>query len=354
MNYGNKNTGFTLIEVIVSVVLFVVIISIFSVALHTLKLNRTNRFLSEAQKIGFEEMEAVMNTPFEILPATSTCTTGSPCPFFSVRYNFPSSATSIWSIQNDTGGLLNSYKFTNSSASRLDNNVNGLAFLSSTSSVYSGDFTIESKIRIDSTSTSTTGAGLVFNYQDQKNYYRAYYENLSTSVLRLEKIVSGTLTSILTFSSSSFANNASHTLRVITNGQSIKVYLDDMVIPKIDTTDNSITDGGIGFLSINTASSGETTLYFDDAQIMNVFNCSTTPITNCDKTWNFESAINSQPSGLVRFGLYDLPSGKGELILEDSGDANLKKITINVKWLDSIEKTLTLYHFVSKYGINFK
>ncbi len=348
--------GFTLMEVVIALFLTVVIAGIFSVSLSTLRLNRANKFLLEAQKIGMEEMEIITETPFEILPATSTCTTSSPCSFFGVHYNFPSSATSVWSIQDDTvsGGLGKSYNFNSSLASRLDNNINGLAFLSGTTSMYSGDFTVEGKIRIDAASAASTSAGFVFHYKDQKNYYRVYYKNLSASTLILEKIVDGTLTSLATNSLASFANNAAHTLQIITNGSSIKIYLDDLVTPKINTTDNSLTEGGIGLLSINTAASGQTGIYFDNVKIINVVNCPTTPITNCDKTWNFESTVNSQPNDLIRFGLYDLPSGQGELIIEDSGGVDLKKITVKVKWLDSVEKTLTLYHLLSKYGINFK
>jgi hypothetical protein len=84
-------------------------------------------------------------------------------------------------------------------------------------------------------------AGLVFRYADVNNYYDAILDTAGT--LSLRKIVNGAVTVLQTETVT--ANLlTTYELKVITNGTSIKVYLDTTLI--IDTTDATFATGQVG------------------------------------------------------------------------------------------------------------
>jgi hypothetical protein len=107
------------------------------------------------------------------------------------------------------------------------------------------DFTYEATISIQNDATE---AGVLFRVSNPANgadNFKGYYAGISTS----GKIILGksdNAWSALSIKDESIKKSTPYHLRVVVRGSDIKVYLEDMITPKVNATDNTFSSGAIG------------------------------------------------------------------------------------------------------------
>ena len=84
--------------------------------------------------------------------------------------------------------------------------------------------------------------GTVFRYVDTNNYYSAVLDS-TNDVIKLQKKQSGSITDLVS-QPATIDQNTTYQLKTITQGNSIKIYLNDVL--KIDATDSTFSSGKIG------------------------------------------------------------------------------------------------------------
>jgi len=312
--------GATLIELLVAIFFILVIIIVFTISFRSINLNEEIKMKSAAHFLALGEIETIRKIPFIKLTNRNNAN------FMGVAYNL---GTAEVRADNSAPSLPQVYKLLPSSLSQ--NNITSLAIIPG--NAYQ-DFTFETMIKVLDVSPLNWQAGFVFRFEDIDNYY---YFLFDSSSIKLGKIVNATPSTLYT-SSQTFNLNTWYKLKVITNGTSISLYLNDELLSNI--IDESLSKGVIGLVGLNSAQ-----ISFDD----------TTIITSSTNTWNFDNDIEGgTASGWERFGLNNLPNGQGKLTIEDyNGHTTLKKITVEVSWVEKQKtKSVKLITLIGQYGLN--
>jgi hypothetical protein len=295
--------GFGLIQALLAVALVSGAIFVFATLFNILRLNKTGSLYTAAYKIAQEQMETAQTLPLASL------TNRTNADFFNVIYNRGAAgAASDASAPSAPNALRLS-----SSTSTLN-----LALLP-----FSGiaDFTFEASVKATGAPQKT---GLLFRAQDTNNYYFFY---IKSDKIALEKKVGGSASALYeTFQT--FNADTWYKLKVIAAGNAISLYLNDIKIQ--DITDASFSLGSFALANLNTPSDFDNVLFIYGGET---------------HQWNFDNLSAGEiPSDWRRFGLYDLPGGRGTLtISEPYGTTDIKKIDVSVFWIEKGQnKSITI------------
>jgi len=188
------------------------------------------------------------------------------------------------------------------------------------------DFTLTAKLKVNSGSTSSWKAGLLFRTRDVNNGYRAY---LTADSLVLERIYGGTVTTLYS-DARSISEDSWQTLTIGATGSAIEVSLNGTLV----TTQNDTTFSvGKAALAVWEGAS----VNFDDVSIGG-------------DSWNFDDvAVGDLHDDWLRFGLGDLPNGTGTLTISSPyNDTSLKRYTVTISWSDRSGSTRTISHSTEK------
>ena len=180
------------------------------------------------------------------------------------------------------------------------------------------DLTFEGKFKVFPNPPASWQIGVFLRYQDDDNYYFAYF---TSSNLIIEKKLDG-ITATLNSKVMVFSANTWYSLKTIMTGSNIDVYINDTLqLSAVDATD-IFSKGRLGHVGVDGPTIGT-----DDVSV----------ITESTQSWNFDAdPAGEMPKGWVRFGLSALPSGQTKLTIEDAqtGFSDIKKITARVQWQD--------------------
>ncbi|MEK7211766.1 MAG: hypothetical protein AAB731_03970 [Patescibacteria group bacterium] len=302
-NFTSNNRGITFIEIIVSLGILLALILILATTLNTVKLNRDLGSRTQAMRLAAEELEIVRNLP------TAAITNRANSDFVGVFYN-----QGGWTVAADaTAPSAPNVLTLNSAITAAATNLSGALIFPGDGGFANGDF--EARIKILNPAPTSTMAGLIFRARDAKNFYRLTMEN---SVLRLEKIVNGNATTLLS-PSQTFLTDTWYKVKISGEAATLSIALNDILLGT--TTDSAFSSGKIGIFTAN-----GTKISIDGISILGAI------------LWNFDAdPAGDLPSGLKRFGLFDLPGGEGELTIENfqAGVDTLKKITVRITWVQN-------------------
>lgn len=297
---GGCEPGFSMIEVIVSLFVIVMVLSIFSASVVTLSANQSNQNKNFAYGFAEAELAALNDYPFDSLTER---TDGD---FVGLAYNLGSQK-----IVGDPGAQSPSQVHSVVPASvMVGGNISSIALLPEG---YYTDFTFSGYLKILSSSPADWQAGIIFRHDDINNYY---FWSITGSSMKLVKVLSGT-PSVLWSASQTFNTETWYKLKVVTLGTSLKVYLNDVL--KIDQSDSSFGSGYIGFLGQNSSY-----YYLDSLHLES-------SVKNGD--WFFDAEIvDSFPAGFLKITPSGLAGLRGKLTIENYGGTDIKKITAKVAW----------------------
>lgn len=278
--------------------------AIFGAVLNVMRLNKTGGYAAAAYRLAEEEMDILRNRPLASL-STQTSST-----LVGVLYN-----NGKYGAVSDGAAV--------SAPQVLQNNAETSSPLGIVALPYGNlaDFTFEASLKTTSTERA---AGLLFRAQDLDNYYFFYLEN---NQIVLDKRAAG-ITSTLYTAGQTFLPATWYKLKIIAAGSNLSLYLNDNLLTAI--SDNSISSG----FSVLANQSG--TVSYDNVTLIHDL---------LAETWNFdETAPSELPNDWLRFGVNDLPEGRGLLsISEPYGVSTIKKIDVSVSWKEKGQtKTITL------------
>lgn len=289
-----------MIEIVVSLFVIIMVLSIFSASLVVLNANQSNQNKNLAYGFAEAELVALSHYPFDSLTER---TDGD---FVGLAYNLGQQK-----IINDAAAQSPAQVQSVSPASiTVGNNISSVVLLPES---YYGDFTWSGYLKTLSSSASDWQAGIIFRYQDIANYY---YFSISGSTIRLTKVLSGT-PSVLWSQGQTFNFDTWYKLKVVAAGTSLKVYLNDVL--KIDQSDSSFASGYLGFLGQNSAY-----YYLDSLHLES-------SVKNGDWSFDAESA-DAFPAGFVKISPSGLTGLRGKLTIENYAGTDIKKITAKVSW----------------------
>jgi len=291
----NKHrSGFGLIQALLAVALVSGAIFVFATLLNVLRMNKTGSLYTAAYKIAQEQIESLRGIPVSAL-ATRT-----DADFLNVIYN-----------QGTAGAVNDGF---------APSGPNALFLSSSTSTLnltllpYDGvaDFTFEASIK---TTSAPQKIGLLFRARDINNYYFFY---IKSDRIALEKKVNGTA-SALYEAFQTFNAGVWYKLKVVAAGNALSIYLNDTKIQ--DLADSSFSSGSFALANFDTPGN------FDNVSFV---------YSEENRQWNFDDlSVGKMPAEWQRFGISDLPNGRGLLtISEPYGSADIKKIDATVLWTE--------------------
>jgi hypothetical protein len=300
-----KSSGVTFIEIVVSIGIVLVLVLILATSLNTVKLARTVGYQSQAYRIASEELETIKNL------SAGELTNRTNSDFINVFYNQGS-----WIASADATAPSSPNVLTLSTTSPVASTALSAALVLPGDGGY-GDFDLDSRIKILAPAPTSTKSGLIFRAKDAQNYYRLALEN---SALRMEKVQNGMVTSLWS-SVQTFASSTWYQVKVTATGANFDIYLAGTKLTTV--TDTNFSSGKIGFFTAN-----NTKISVDDVAVT---------AGGMTTNWNFDtSPAGTTPKDLVRFGLYDLPSGTAYLTIANQivGVDTLKKITVRITWIE--------------------
>ena len=136
-----------------------------------------------------------------------------------------------------------------------------------------GDFTFECLAKSADAAIGSTfpDLGIVFGYQDDKNFYFAMFNGQATET-SIDRYVNGVRTRLVMYNNPTFSDGNYHSLRVEREGTIIKTYFDGTLILTAD--DGTFRSGKIGVGSFNDSG------YFDDITISTCESPVIAPLTN--------------------------------------------------------------------------
>lgn len=305
-NFISNNRGITFIEILVSVGIMIVLISILATSLNTIKFNRSIGYQAEAYRLASEELEIVRNLP------SASLTNRTNANFTNVFYNQGSWAVTATGTAPSTPNILVLSTSSPAAATGLS-----AALILPGNGDY-GDLDFETRIKINTPVPASFESGLIVRAEDAQNYYRL---SLTNNALKFKKIQNGVTTDLWS-SVQTFNTNTWYKVKVSASGANFDIYLANV---KLGTAvDTSFTSGKIGFFAAN-----NTKISLDSA------NATVGGVTTM---WNFDAnAVGGMPAALARFGLYDLSGAQGYLTIENfiAGIDTLKKITIRLTWVEN-------------------
>jgi hypothetical protein len=186
----------------------------------------------------------------DVAPGGSGSPTSSPTPT-------PSTSTTI--ISDDCSNISNFTKISGGTWA----SSNGQCVLTGAASVSSGignllvhntaitgDFTLTANGSAPSTSSSWDDFAIIFNYQNSTNYYYAHFsESNSTTANGIFRVLDGTHSQLVDFTTMTTAGTTLHTIKVERVGSSIKVYRGSTLMGQ--ATDSNFTGGKVGLGTTN-------------------------------------------------------------------------------------------------------
>lgn len=292
MNSSPK--GFGLIQTLLAVALVSGAIFVFATLANILRLNKAGSLYTAAYKIAQEQMETIQTLRLaDLTPRTDS-------DFFNVIYNSGEAGATSDAAAPSAPNVLR----LSSSTSTVD-----LALLP-----FSGisDFIFEASVKTPGAAQKT---GLLFRAEDADNYY---FFHIKSDRIALEKKTNGTETALYeTFQT--FNADVWYKLKVVAAGNTISLYLNDTKIQ--DISDASFSSGSFALANLDTPSDFDNVLFTYGGE-------------TCQ--WNFDNLAQGEiPSDWRRFGLGDLPSGRGTItISEPYGTTDIKKIDVSVFWIE--------------------
>ncbi len=300
--------GFTLTETIITIGLVAVMLAIYSITLTSTVFLRRSQYNTLAANYIQEELDTLRTLPFtELL----TRTDGN---FLGVGFQ-----RGKWSVQDITDDGQAKRLVMGTAAAAIGDET-GLVILPGN---YRTDFTLTAKVKVDSSSPSGWGAGLVFHYRDPENYYRFRYAAGGNA---LDKVYHGTVTTL--WSNSSVCGTAVpggscwdwQTLEVAASGTSFTLKRNGSTLTTV--IDPTFGTGDLGVQSRNGA-----LIYVDDVSVTE----------GSTASWDFEAeTAGAFPADWLRLSCYDLPGGSCLLTIQDYlSEAALKQVTATVRWSDS-------------------
>ena len=294
----SKQSGLSLVEIIVTIGLTGIIILIIGSATVLIAIDRGTKYRSWGTALALEELEMVSSQPFANLTNRTNAI------FSWVPYNY-----GVWQVATVSGApsAPNALELKNGSV--LASSVSGLALMPISQAT---SITAQTSVKVSSDSPSFWSAGLAFGIVDQSNYYRL---RISSANLLLEKISNGTESTLYNLSQV-FSTNTWYTIKVVTTSTTIETWMNGLLK---NTYTGTISGGEVGLVGLNGVHA-----YFDDATVT----------TSGTTSWNFDSeTIGAPPQSWNRFGLYDFSGAAGKLTIADyGGDTNIKQITVRVEW----------------------
>ena len=300
-----KPRGITLIEILISLGILLIIILILATTINTMRLGRKIGFEEQAYRVASEELEIVQNLPASDLIDTING---------NLKNTFYNQGG--WKVINDaTAPSSNNVLALDVTRSIAETGLSGALILPGNGD-YS-DFSFEAQIKLTTSISTSTLAGMIIRAKDAQNYYRLSIKN---NLLSLEKIQNGA-TTILWSASQTFTANTWYKLKATSSGANLTLFLNDTQVGS--ASDNAFAQGKLGFFSGN-----GTKISIDNADI-------TGTLAN---SWNFDAdAVGALPSAFARFGLFDLPEGHGYLTIANTfpNISTLKTIIVRVTWLES-------------------
>jgi len=294
------NAGVSIIEAIVSIFIIGLILSIFSSSLISFGVNQSNKNKALAYNFAEAELEDLKNYPFDSLTERTDAA------FVGLAYNFGQQK-----IVSDAGALSPPQVQSVAPApSMIGGNVSSIALLPED---YYTDFTFSAYFKILSSSAADWQTGIVFRYQDIENYY---YFSITQNTLKLEKTAAGVTTTLYS-GSQTFVFGTWYNLKVAAAGNSLKVYLNDIL--KTEQSDGTFASGCLGAVGKNSVY-----YYLDNFHLESAVQ---------NKDWFFDAGtVNAFPEGFLKLNPTDLPGTSGKLTIENYGSAEIKKIIIKVVW----------------------
>ncbi len=298
--FRGEEKGNSLIEIVVSLFIIIMVLSIFSSSIVVLRANQGNQNKNLAYGFAEAELAALNNYPFDSLTER---TDGD---FIGLAYNLGQQK-----ITSDPGAQSSpNVQSVAPSSITVNGNISSIVLLPES---YYADFTFSGYLKILSSSASDWQAGIIFRYQDIGNYY---YWSVTGNTIKLIKVLSG-VPSVL-WSQSQISNlDTWYKLKVVAAGTSLKVYFNDIL--KVDQSDGSIVSGYLGFMGQNSAY-----YYLDNLHLES-------SVKNGD--WYFDTEeIDSFPAGFLAISPSGLAGLRGKLTIENYGGTDIKKITAKVSW----------------------
>lgn len=309
--------GDSLIEVVVSLFIIMLVLSIFSASLVSFGVNKSNQNRNLAY--GFAEAELVALSDYQF----DSLTVRTDGDFIGLAYNIGRQK-----IASDAGAVSpTQVQSVIPASTAVGGSVTSAALLPES---YYKDFTLSSYFKVLPSSDPNWRAGIIFRYQDIENYY---YWNFTSSSMQLTKVYAGAPT-VLWTQSQTFSPGTWYKLKVVTLGTSLKVYLNDIL--KIDQADSSFSEGYIGSMGWNS-----TYYYLDSLHLES-------SVKNSDWTFDAEM-VDAFPAGFLKISPAEITGLAGKLTVENYAGSDIKKVTAKVTWQEKgSSKEIRLSTLVSR------
>ncbi len=318
---SKKTHAFGLFESVIAIGIVGLFIVLFGSSFTFISFEQYIRDRARAMELAQQEVEAIRNSSF------SKLSTWTDTHFLGVAFN-----KGLWAVQNSGSAVSSPNVYTLGKPSPVASGVTGIAI------VPGGDytnFTFETSIKALADSQAGFGTGVVFRYIDHRNYYKAWF---TASTLVFSKVVDGVEAVLYTENPRTFNTDQWYKLKVVTNGSSIELWVDD--VQRTTQVDLSFAKGKLALLGLDSA----------HPQFDNV-----TVTTTSSTTWNLDAdTVNIVANGWERFGIQDLPGGNDVLIVQDAvgGFTDLKKVTARVEWQQrSQTRSIELITYVHEHNV---
>lgn len=296
--------GLTTVEVIVSIFIFGLILTMLSGSLLSYRANRQVARRTEANRFAQAELEALRDYPFVDL---ANRTDGS---FIGFAFNYGAQAVAASSSARSNPNVV----LAEPSSNTLSDGTTSLFFLKDR---FYDDASFSAALRVSSDSGAGWESGLLFRYEDVENYYAVV---MSASALRLVKMVDGVKTTLAT-DSRSFSTDQWYVLQVSASGESLQVLLNGSTV--ISLSDAAQSRGSLGIFG-----AGQAFYAVDDA---------TLTFGGESDSWNFDSETSGAfPAGWLRNAPTQLSDLETLLSVSAyNGSSTIKQVEVEVLWTEN-------------------
>ncbi len=293
-NRPKHDSGFTLLEALVTIGLTVIILSVYTAMLTSVyHISRTQfkiqstGFVQEGLDVlrGLNHDDLVNRTDGNLLGLAFT--------------------RGDWKI---AGGSDNKLELSTPADNWHDET--GLAILPGN---YREDFTFTADVKTQSSSPSGWGAGLAFRYRDAENHYRFRF---TSGGIAFDEIYQGTATTLWS-QSTTYDTDVWYELEATVIGDQFTLKRNGVTLTTV--TDTRFSTGDLALITLN-----EALVKFNDVVVTG----------NGAGSWDFDSEPDDEyPDEWRRFSPYDLPGGGATLTISDYlGQSDMKQATVTVFW----------------------
>ena len=312
-----QQKGFTLIEIIISIMLAVILVLIINTLLVSKTLSDRGENSTLAYALAQEEMEKLLNRG--VLNLTNTTS----AKFIDILFHEGEHAVLEDVLSYSAPKVLNL-----TSDTALTTTVTGA--IVAPKNLYDS-ITVDARLMLRSGSPLGSGKGIFFRAQDKKN---GYLLTVSDTAIRLIKLVGGVETTL--YSSAYFiVFDAWDRFELTVSGNILDFRLNG--VSQFNITDDTFMEGYLAFVVTNGGDAA-----FDDITITDAVESA---------SYTFDSLTAGELRGeWQRQSLKDLPQGTGEIdIANYLGDENIKDITVRTGWNEKGSlKTMELKTLITK------